>query len=38
VAFDFQLLDEVPSAPHDVRLHGVVTDGGAWWCTKMRIR
>lgn len=38
VAFDFQLLDAVPSAPHDVRLHGVVTDAGAWWCTKMRIR
>ena len=35
VGFDFQVLDSVPSEPHDVRLHGVVTDAGAWWSTKM---
>lgn len=38
VGFDFQLLAAVPSEPHDVRLHGVVTDAGAWWSTRMRVR
>lgn len=30
LAFDFQLLDELPRAPHDVPLAAVVTERGVW--------